>query len=126
MIAAVFLLVGLAALGAFMVNFSNTQHITSAQDVQGSRAYWAAHAGIMWAVRSIVTSGAPPIIPRTCPAPNTIFPLDGFTLTVTCARVDYLEGARNVSIFTVMSIANAGGLPGDLGYVERSLSITLE
>ena len=44
-IAAVFLVVVLAALGAFMVTFSNTQQLTSAQDVQGSRAYWAARGG---------------------------------------------------------------------------------
>ena len=43
-IAAVFLVLVLAALGAFMVSFSNTQQLNSARDVQGSRAYWAARA----------------------------------------------------------------------------------
>jgi len=37
-IAAIFLVVVLAALGAFMVTYSNTQQLTSAQDIQGSRA----------------------------------------------------------------------------------------
>ena len=48
-VSAIFLLVALALLGAYMVSFSNTQHITSAQDVQGSRAYWAAKGGLQWA-----------------------------------------------------------------------------
>lgn len=47
-IAAIFLVVVLAALGAFMVTFSNTQQLTSAQDLQGTRAYWAARAGLEW------------------------------------------------------------------------------
>ena len=34
-VAAVFLVVGLAALGAFMVSLSNTQQVTSAQDTMG-------------------------------------------------------------------------------------------
>ena len=44
-IAAIFLVLVLAAFGAFMVSFSNTQHLNTARDVQGSRAYWAARAG---------------------------------------------------------------------------------
>ena len=45
-VSAIFLLVVLAALGAFMLTFSTVQHATSAQDIQGSRAYWAARAGL--------------------------------------------------------------------------------
>ena len=53
-IAAIFLVVVLAALGGFMVTFSNTQQLTSAQDLQGSRAYWAARAGLGWGWRRLL------------------------------------------------------------------------
>ena len=41
-IAALFLVVVLAALGVFMWHMGATQQLTSVQDLQGSRAYWAA------------------------------------------------------------------------------------
>ena len=78
-IAAIFLVVLLAALGAFMVGFSNTQQLNSAQDVQGSRAYWAARSGLGWGLASLRAN------PAACPAPNPRnFVLDGFTVEVNC------------------------------------------
>lgn len=46
--AGVFLLVVLAALGAFVLQISTAQHVGAAYDIQGSRAYQAARAGIEW------------------------------------------------------------------------------
>ena len=57
-IAAIFLVVVLAALGGFMMIFSNTQQLTSAQDFQGSRAYWAARGGLEWAIASVAATAA--------------------------------------------------------------------
>lgn len=45
---AIFLLVVLAALATYMVSLSRTSHISSALDVQGTRTYLAARAGIEW------------------------------------------------------------------------------
>ena len=77
LVAAVFLLVVLAALGAFMVTFTNTQQLASAQDVQGSRAYWAARAGLEWAAASIDPSD----INRSACHSTTIV-MNGFTVNV--------------------------------------------
>jgi Tfp pilus assembly protein PilX len=49
LVSAIFLLVILAALGAFILTISGTQQTSSALDVQGARAYQAARAGIDWA-----------------------------------------------------------------------------
>jgi MSHA biogenesis protein MshP len=49
LVTAIFLLVILAALGAFILTISGTQQTSSALDVQGTRAYQAARAGIEWA-----------------------------------------------------------------------------
>jgi MSHA biogenesis protein MshP len=118
--AAIFLLVVLAALGAYMLAFSNTQQLDSASDVQGSRAYWAARAGIAWGMGSVASS------PSACPVPPAPFVVDGFTLTVSCIRSTFSEGSDTVAIYTFTSTAVAGGGVGGLGYVERSVTASVE
>lgn len=120
-IAAIFLLVVLAALGAFMLSFSNTQHLTSAQDVQGSRAYWAARGGLEWAISTVQTNSA------ACPAAG-VAPanIDGFSITITCTRRTYTEGTNTVVIFALESQANTNAPIGSAGYVERSVSAAIE
>jgi len=118
-IAAVFLLVVLAALGAFMLTFSNTQQLTSAQDVQGSRAYWAARSGLEWGVASVLAN------PAACPA---VVPLavGGFNVAVNCVRQVYNEAGNTIVIFELGAVATQGGPVGAIGYVERSVSASLE
>jgi len=118
-VAAIFLLVVLAALGTFMLTFFNTQQLTSAQDIQGSRAYWAARAGIEWALGKIKATSVWPICPSS-------FSVDGFTVTVTCEREAYLEGPASKTIYRIASTAKAGGSVGGPGYIERNLTATIE
>lgn len=131
-IAAIFLVVVLAALGAFMVTFSNTQQLTSAQDVQGSRAYWAARAGLEWVIAGVVATTVPvaPAVlppPATCPVTTPPASLDGFTLIITCRKQTYAEAGASVNIFQFTSVASfAGGTVGSIGYIERSLSASME
>ena len=120
-IAAIFLVVVLAALGAFMLTFSNTQQLTSAQDIQGSRAYWAARAGLEWAVVAIPAT--PALCANPVAAPPT--PIDGFTISVRCVASIYTDGATTVSIDRFESVASVG-TPGSLGFIERSVSASLE
>lgn len=129
-IAAIFLVVVLAALGGFMVTFSNTQQLTSAQDFQGTRAYWAARSGLEWAIAGVAATApvAPAVLPlATCPstAPPTV--IDGFALVITCTAQTYSEAGANVNIFQLMSVASsAGKTVGDLDFIERSVSASLE
>jgi len=115
-IAAVFLVVVLAALGAFMVSFSNTQQLTSAQDMQGSRAYWAARAGLEWGIAGVTT---------VCPASPTALSVEGFTVTVTCTLSAYTDGGT-VNLFQITALAQSAGTVGSTGYIERSLTASLE
>ena len=119
-IAAIFLLVVLAALGAFMVSISSSQQIASAQDVQGSRAYWAAHAGLEWALGSLS------VTPAVCPTPPAPFTVDGFTLAISCTANSFDESGVTRRIYALRSVASAGGAVGGIGYVERSLSAAVE
>ena len=61
-VTAIFLLVILAALGVGMLVFSKAQQTTSAYDVQGSRAYQAARAGIEWALYQRLNPTANPLL----------------------------------------------------------------
>ena len=54
LVTAIFLLVILASLGAFIVTVSGLQQTSSALDVQGSRAYHAARSGIEWGTYQVV------------------------------------------------------------------------
>jgi MSHA biogenesis protein MshP len=130
---AIFLLVILTALAAFMVHFSTTQSVTSAQDVQGSRAYQAARAGTEWALYKVLdplnaTVVAPgdtawPNLP-TCPTP-TVLTIEGFSVQVKCTPYDYLEGGgdRSIRVFLVESTASTG-VVGTLGFVERKVVVS--
>jgi len=115
-VAALFLIVTLAALGAFMVTLSNTQHLTSAQDVQGSRAYWAARAGLEWGISSVAAS---------CPISPTTFTVNTFSVAVTCAQQTYTEASTTINIFKLTSVASIGTV-GSLGFIERSVSASIE
>ncbi len=124
-IAAIFLVVVLAALGGFMLTFSNTQQLTSAQDLMGSRAYWAAQGGLEWAIGSVTAASA-------CPTSPTSLSLDSFTVTVSCTAQTFTEApappsvAPNVTIYQFTSLAKSTGAVGSVGYTERSLSASME
>lgn len=120
-IAAIFLVVVLAALGGFMLTFSNTQQLTSAQDIQGSRAYWAARAGLEWAVVAIPANQAlcaDPVIASPTP-------IDGFNITMRCFVSTHSEGATTVIINRFESVASVGTV-GSVGFIERSLTASME
>lgn len=121
---AIFLLVVLASLGAFMVHFSTVQQASSAQDLNGSKAYQAARAGMEWGMYQALKNGA-------C-AGSTTLPalgggLSGFAITVTCTQVLATEGtvANNVTLFQITSTATSG-TSGTTHYVERKLQGLVE
>jgi MSHA biogenesis protein MshP len=148
-VSAIFILVVLAALGAFILHVSTGQQIGAALDVQGVRAYQAARAGIEWGVyevqrsynfgRSAVDGSDADPNTRTCPASPVSFlagaaatSLADFTITVTCSVSAPTAGEPIV--FTVQSTACNQPLgvepkcpnttaPGPL-YVERRMSVT--
>jgi MSHA biogenesis protein MshP len=124
-IAAIFLVVLLAALGAFMVSISNTAQLDSAKDIQGSRAYWAARAGLEWGLGSASAVASPASITSTTCTSATPLSIEGFSVQVSCTVATYLEGDPRYLI-KITSVASAGGVPGSIGYVERSVSAALE
>lgn len=115
-ISAIFMLLLMAALGAFMLTFSSTQHITQAQDIQGSRAYWAARSGLEWGAYRVLNDNA-------CAA--TSFTVADFSVVVSCSLSGpYAEGGSNVNVYQLTSTASQGTL-GSVGYTERQLQATV-
>jgi MSHA biogenesis protein MshP len=122
--AAIFLLVILAALGAYALNISSTQQATSKQDIQGSRAYQAARAGLEWAIFQVLAPGTANLV--NCPTPTTLT-IEGFTVNVTCTQsVDYNEQGtdRTIRLFEITSRASFG-VAGTIDYSERQLQATV-
>jgi len=128
-IVALFLLVVLAALGAFMVSISSSQQVSSALDIQGSRAYWAAKAGLEWSLGTLAQTPVPvPPAYVACPTPPSPFVVDGFTVVVTCSGDSTVFDENGVArrVYALSSRASAGGAIGGMGYVERSVSAAVE
>lgn len=117
-LAAVFLLIVLSLLGTMIVSLSATQHVASARDFSGSKAYFAARAGIEWGVYQTLRLGA-------CAASSTLPALagssQGFAVQMTCtASGPFDEGGTAVMVYRLTSTATIG-TPGAIDYADRQL-----
>ena len=143
-ISAIFILVVLATLGAFMISISSNQHIGSALDVQGVRAYQAARAGIEWGLFQVNATpaynfsygtpatavGAADPNSRACTTASGSFPALGFQVTVACAAT--VDGSSGPTLYVLTATAcnqpTGGACPNttnpDTLYIERRLVAT--
>jgi len=146
-IAAIFILVVLAALGAFMVTISTTQAVGSALDIQGSRAYQAARSGIEWGVFQVQATAAYRFgytalgvatnpNTRSCTGasgsfafPGSATTLSGFTVSVSCTA--FTDANSGPTVYQVSAVAcnqpSGGSCPNNTNpnsfYVERRLDV---
>lgn len=130
-VSAIFILVVLAALGAFIVNISANQQIGSALDVQGVRAYQAARAGLEWGLyRQLQGGDVCAGVTSFVPAATT---LSVFTVTVGCTPTTDPGGFGGPTVKTLTATAcnqpNAAEplcpnttAPGQF-YLERRLEV---
>lgn len=142
-IAAVFLVVVLAALIAYLMTVSSSSQAASAADFNSARAYQAARAGAEWALYLVSSSGpsgagtlktdcqAPSMLPKTLsPAASS---LAAFTVTVSCASATHTEGGNTVRRYSITSNAcnepNAGACPNTTTtsstYVDREVAVAV-
>lgn len=132
LVSAIFLLVVIAALGAFAVTLSTTQQQSSALDVLGSRAYQASRAGIEWGAYQVLPNSAVPGgFAETCRAgatsqvlaalPDT---LSDFNINVECSATAHSEAAATVTLYQLTSTATRGAVATP-DYVERQMSVTI-
>ncbi len=119
LITAIFLLVILASVGAFIVTIGAVQHTTVSASIQGVRAYQAARTGIEWGVYSALN-------PPGCFAPTTFSPagLDGFQVTVTCAATPHQESLNSFQVFRLIAVASSG-IFGSPNFASRQIEATV-
>lgn len=121
LVAAIFVLVVLGALGAFIVTIGLQQRTTVSYAVQGSRAYYAALSGIEWGVHRAVRDGA-------CPPAATFSPaaagLGGFTVNVTCTSTPHNERGVTYNVYEIAALAQSGPY-GDPYHFSRSVRVSV-
>jgi MSHA biogenesis protein MshP len=129
-VTAIVLIVILAALAAFAVTVSRTQHQAAALDVLGVRTYQAAQAGIEWGAWQVLRNAG-----ACAGATNLALPgsLAGFAATVNCASTAHTEAGNPVTIYQLTATAcnqpAAGACPNPApgaDYVERQVQGAVE
>lgn len=115
LINAIFLLVVLAFLGVVMVTLSGVQSRTPLFALQGARAYHAARSGLEW--------GASRAVAENCAA-STTFPVEGFSVTVTCTRTDFTEATITTKVYLIEALAELGSY-GSTDYISRQVEMKI-
>ena len=133
-IAAISILVILAGLAAAIATVATTQHIGSALDLQGARAYWAARAGIeLGLYQALKTTGCDAATPSS--PLSTPLSLDTMAVTVECEVVATGSTAEaglgtlyriTATACNLPSGTACSGMASSANYVERRLTGTVE
>ena len=126
LMAALFIIVTLAAIGAYLLTISTGQVAAASQDEQAARAYQAARAGVDWGAYQVLVSSS-------CLASQTIAlqqGLQGFWVKVDCSLVSTeTEGGTTTSSYLLVATGCNRNVCGpantDATYVERQLVLTL-
>lgn len=125
LISAIFVLVVLTALGAYMLTQSGVQRSTVDRAILAARVYTGARGGLEWGIHQAVS---PALGSGSCAA-TTAFPLSGGSLaginvTVECSTSNYSQGGKAYYIYYLKSKASYSQ-PGTLDYIERKIEATV-
>lgn len=132
LVAAIFILIVLSTLGAYMVTVGGTNRATSSAALQGARAYQAARSGIAWSAYLITSAADQAAARNSCD--NIIdansFTLNadglvGFTINTTCEFTPHSQQGDDITVYVISSTATSGGNYGDLDFVQRRLRATI-
>jgi MSHA biogenesis protein MshP len=119
LVAALFLVVVVAALGAFAVRIGASQQQTASLALLSARALAAANSGIEFgAYRALYASSC-----ASATLNLTEGGLNGFTVSVTCNPTTHTEGGGTVSVYRIDATASAG-VYGQPDYVSRQVYAT--
>ena len=130
-VSAIFILVVLAALGAFILAISTSQQVGSAQDVQGVHAYHAARSGLEWGMYRQLRDGSCPGAGAQASFQTPAATHASFTVTVICVATADTQGGP--TLYTVQATAcnepnvaepRCPNLAGRNLYVERRLQVS--
>jgi len=133
LITAIFILIVLSTLGAYIVTVGGTNRATSSAALQGARAYQAARSGIDWSIYMITTATNQMTAQNNCnnfinanSFSLNVAGLNGFTINTLCDfTVHSQQGTNNVTVYSITSTATSGGSYGDLDFVQRRITATI-
>ncbi len=116
LVSAVFLLVVLAALGAYAVRLNTLQQQSVTSGLRAAQAFEAARTGASWAAYRALNVGL-------C-ASTTLNLIEGatagFRVSVQCTQSTHIEGTATIRVFVFDVRAEAGAYGGP-DYVSRRL-----
>jgi MSHA biogenesis protein MshP len=116
LVAAVFLLVTLASLGAFAVRVGLVQQQTVTSSLRAAQAFHAARSGIAWAAHEALGSGWCASSTLNLSEAGT----SGFRLRVDCTSSTHNEGPGTTTVYVIDTLAEAGTYGGP-DYVSRRI-----
>lgn len=117
LVAAIFLVTVLAALGAFLVVTSGVAQQTPTLGQRGTQAYHAARSGLEWGIAGAVNTDNT----ANC---NGTLALGGFNVAVSCTMSTHTDGTppSNVNIYVIEATATPTGTsPGSIAFASRTL-----
>jgi len=122
LVTAIFLLVVVAGLAAYMVTLGSTQQQTSMLSILGARTLAATESGLEWGVQRVVTTDA-------CFGSPASFTLSGgsaagYAVVATCAETSHTEGASTFKVFQLGATASRGGA-GSADFTQRTMRATI-
>jgi MSHA biogenesis protein MshP len=128
LVAALFLIVVLAALGIAIVEFSAVQRQTVNLALKQTQAYFAAKSGLEYAF-AFTETNYNQATPATACANAPLTPggnqLTGITITVTCSgNSQHTENGKVFTVYQYTSVATYGTY-GQPDYVSRTLNATM-
>jgi MSHA biogenesis protein MshP len=116
LVVAVFLLVVLAALGAFAVRLTVMQQQTVNSSLLATQAFHAARSGIAWGAHRALNGGWCATMTLTLTEAGA----EGFSVEVSCAQSTHAEGSATIEVFVIEALAEWGAY-GQADYVSRRL-----
>jgi MSHA biogenesis protein MshP len=130
-ITAIFVLLMLSGIAAYVLSISTVQHSTSAADVLGARALLAARSGVEWGAYQVLQNAAGGYCAGASDSQTVnglSGALSGFSATVDCTHTQHAEAStvNNVHVFRLVATACnqppcPSATPG-ANYIERQMT----
>lgn len=123
LVSALFLLVVLSSVAAFMVNLTGVGRTTVNFAILSAHAYQASRSGVEWGIWQLTNNG-------TCFADTdlnlTEGGLTGFTVSMTCTDngQDHTEATTTSTVYEIVATSQSGAY-GDREYARRRLQVTI-
>lgn len=121
LVAAVFILIILGLLSAFIIGISATTRTTATSAIAGANSYFAAYSGLEWGINRTLALVS---CPSTTNLSLTQGSLSGYTVNVSCTQESFTENPLTITIHTLTSKATTGTI-GSKDYSSREMKITI-